>query len=555
VSAIFSNHVPSDRLGEAAQRNSLEGLRDAERRHVAGCVECQHLYGGYRLADRLLVAPWREAKLPVESVAQPRRLRFVPALRASLVGGLTLKSLAPAAAALGVVLLIGAAVVLPQLIPPATPTLGPGTQVSHPSGSGSPDASQTAAPSGTTISGTTSGTTSGPRKTSGGGAKATPTAGKSGTPTPVAKAAMQGEPIAWAPDGRHLLVAKAAGGWGGKHQIQIRDAAGKVTGTCDGDDAAWVDSATVAVAKVGHGSEATVSLYAVDGHKQATLPGTYTEDSATTGLNGGMLIGSGHGQLAIADQGGRSVSEFEFVVWDGHSISAARAGVPIAWSADGRWLAVLTMGGHATQSGSNAASTDRTWGDGSKGGRQPGFAPGAAVTGSSITGSLQVMSGAGLKTVTTVSGSFRVSAGSPVYGYSLDAVFSPDGRRLLISGTLVDLGTATTRQVGQGDWLPDGTLVTTSGGHVLRWQGTSSSVESRLPGGGVIETSNRGDVIEYFTDGRAPQLLGADGTVHSISLAGTSSIANLLLSPTGKAIAYNGRASGGSLTAAVVTLE
>ena len=70
MSLLFSNHVPSKVLGEAAQRGNLDGLRESERRHVKGCAQCKQLYGGYRLADRLLAAPWQEVKLPAEAVAQ-----------------------------------------------------------------------------------------------------------------------------------------------------------------------------------------------------------------------------------------------------------------------------------------------------------------------------------------------------------------------------------------------------------------------------------------------------------------------------------------------------
>ena len=61
----LTNHVPSDRLGEAARHASLDYLRDVERRHVETCERCRRLYGGYRLTDRLLAAQWREVKLPV----------------------------------------------------------------------------------------------------------------------------------------------------------------------------------------------------------------------------------------------------------------------------------------------------------------------------------------------------------------------------------------------------------------------------------------------------------------------------------------------------------
>jgi hypothetical protein len=528
MNPLFSNHVRSDRLGEAAKHASLDGLRDVERRHFQACPKCQQLYGGYRLTDRLLAAHWEEAKLPVEAVSDTSRWRLL----AALPRGLGSRSLVPAFAAMALVLLVGVGVVLPQLLP-AAPTPAVGSQVSR----SSAPASSSASPSPTATPSRKPGTS--PSKGSGGGS-ATPTPGGSGSLSPIAMTQIQGEPMAWSPDGRYLLVARSAGGQAGQHQVQIRDAAGILTGSCAGDDAAWVDSTTIAVATRGsHGAEATVSLVGLNGHRKATLPGTYSENSATMALNGGMLIGSGHGQLAIADQGGGNGSEPSFVVWNGRSLSSPKEGVPIAWSADGSRLAVLQAGGRA---GANVA-------------HDPGFAGSLRATGPSISGSLQVLSFPGLQTIVSINGSFRVSAGSPVYGYGLDASFSPNGRRLLISGTLVDLGTRSTRQAGQGDWLPDGTLVSVSGGNVLRWQSGHSTRETRLPGGGVIETSNHGDVIEYFSDSRPPLLLTAEGRVYRLALTGVATIESLLLSPDGSAVAFNGRAPGGSPVAAVATLR
>ena len=96
----MSGHVPSDRLGEAAQNGGVDFLREAERRHVAGCEHCQSLYGGYRLSDRLLAAPWHDVKLPPNSVVQPTRL----AALTDFVRGPHARSVAPAVAAIGIVL-------------------------------------------------------------------------------------------------------------------------------------------------------------------------------------------------------------------------------------------------------------------------------------------------------------------------------------------------------------------------------------------------------------------------------------------------------------------
>ena len=543
MSLLFSNHVPSKVLDEAAQRGNLDGLRESERRHVKGCAQCKQLYGGYRLADRLLAAPWQEVKLPAEAVAQPTSFPLFGKLRLALAGSLSLHVLIPVGLAFGLAAVVGVGVVLPQLLPTPAPSIHPlGTAISQPS-----TAAPKPTPKATPKAPSTKPQPTPSKRPCSGGATPRPTpANQITTIAPRSTASIGGVPIAWSPDGRHLLVASS----GRKHQILIRDAAGRLTGRCDGDDATWVDSNTVAVAtRSGRDSEATVSLVGTNGHRKMTLPGDYTESQATMAMKGGMLIGSGRGSLAIANQGGGHFSELTYVVWNGSSLSQPHSGVPLSWSVDGRKLAVLETGRAPAQQ----STRTRPLG-GARAGGDPEFA-GGAVNGGSFSGSLQVISGGGLGSVTTVSGRFTVSAGSPVYGYGLDAIFSPDGRRLLVSGVLVDLSTRTSRKVGQGEWLPNGTLITTNGSAVLRWSGTHSSVESRLPGGGVIETSRRGDLLEYFNDGRAPIRITSNGSVQRISLSGVAGIYSLLLSPDGKAIALNGHASGGSPVAIVATLE
>jgi hypothetical protein len=139
-------------------------------------------------------------------------------------------------------------------------------------------------------------------------------------------------------------------------------------------------------------------------------------------------------------------------------------------------------------------------------------------------------------------------------GYSFDAAFSPAGGYLLASGTLVNLSNGATVATGKGGWLPDGTLVTASNAGLLRWQGGHSSVDPRFPGQGTIEVSRHGDLIYFYGDGRPPLLLNAAGSLDALTLSGVRSIASLLISPSGRAIAFDGRATDGSSITAVAAL-
>jgi hypothetical protein len=536
--SLMSGHVSSDRLGDAARHGGVEFLRDAERRHVQGCDRCQRLYGGYRLTDRLLAAPWSDVKLPPAAARPSRR-----GVLAGFVRGLDARSMAPALAAIGIVALIGAAVALPQLIP-APPLASGQTPIPSGTASSSPSApaSPTIAPSGSGQPSQSPGAQQSSPDGPGPSSPAQPTPATTGGGTaramtlPITR--IGGSPIAWSPDGAHLLV----WGSGSAHQLQIRDAAGHLNGTAEAEAAAWVSSSTIAIAThssgaspsasptgLGHhsgsspgrsgGSEGeTVGIIDLSGHSIATLPGGYV---AGGGVVNGMIVGSGSGEFTIASQSGSGSPTWSFVLWNG-SVSAVEDGLPIAFSQDSRSLAVLHP---------------------------------RSVSGGAVTGWLEILAVPSLKTVASFTHlSLRVGTGSLGSDYGFDAAFSPDGGRLLASGTLVNLANGSTLATGKGGWLPDGTLVTSSNAGLLRWQGTHSSVDSRFPGMGTVETAHHGELIYFYGDGRPSLLLDTDGSLGAISLSGVRSLGSLLISPNGRAIAFGGRATDGSSIAAVATL-
>ena len=134
MSPMPHGHVSSDLLGEAARHASLDGLREAERRHVEGCDQCRHLYAGYRLTDRLLTSGWRQTTLPAALLDQePIRGGVL-----GLLGGLSLGSgarfLVPVALAACLVAVVGFGVLLPRLLPsPAPAATGSNTALLSPS--------------------------------------------------------------------------------------------------------------------------------------------------------------------------------------------------------------------------------------------------------------------------------------------------------------------------------------------------------------------------------------------------------------------------------------
>jgi hypothetical protein len=502
-------------------------LRKLERQHVEGCESCRRLYAGYRLTDRLLTAGWRETRLPA-SVPDLKPVRpGLPALLDTLAARLNPRTAVAVAIVACLALAVGFGVLLPQLAPYSSPSPSANAVGSGSSASAFP--SPTFGPQTGPSSGTPYGQSAGPAQTAGGagpGVSGQPTPpgtpASRGTPIPHpagALAGLPGWPVAWSPDGSQLLVAR--GGFGGSGQIQIRSASGAWTATLSAQSAAWFDSRTVAIAarpKGGFGA-ATVQLVDLSGQVVATLPAA---GGAPFG-NGSLLLGSGSGSVAVASGVGFGGSQ-TFVVWDGRSVSASHSGVPIAFSRDGARLAVLHPFGPS--------------------------GPG------SVSGSLEVVALPALQTVSSYSHTtLRVASQSAGPGFAPDADFSPDGHWLYASGMLVDLSSGSTIRVGQGGWLPSGALVTSSGGGVLRWQGASSTPDSRFQAGGSIETSRHGDVIEFFDDGRPPLLLKADGSFEQLELPGVASLDGLLLAPNGGAVAIDGRGTSGGKVTAVAAMN
>ena len=532
---LLSGHVPSDHLGEAALHGGPEALRPAERTHFEGCEQCRRLYAGYCLTDRLLAAPWRQTALPPAAVAgaTSRRglagrlgfgfgLGFRPG-SGRLGAGLGSRALVPVALAIALAVLVGFGVLLPRLMPLPSPA------ADH-----SPSAVPTGTPSAAIPSGISTISSPGVTQSAGTGAAGTqgisgptPPPATAGPIVPIGSTGLPGWPVQWAPDGKHLLV--ASGGRGGR--TQILDTSGHQTGSFSADGATWFDSQTIATTATAAGSSrgpghpgsdasATITLVNLSGHVTATLSGQYRRGGQMP--SSAQVAGSGTGLVAISSRSGWGLSQASFVIWDGKSVGPAHDGVPLIFSRDGGKLAVLHP---------------------------------ISGTGGS-TGWLEVISTNGLGTlVSHPHTALRLPSLGAGPGYAPDASFSPDGNSLFDSGTLVDLGRGSAVRVGEGGWLPDGTLLTSSGGSILRWQGSRSSPDTRFLSGGAITTSRRGEVVEYFGDGRTPLLLTPAGNVRQFVLSGFASIQGAQLAPDGASIAIAGRGSNGSVVTSLARLR
>ena len=291
MSRFSSGHVSSDRLGEAARHASLDGLRDAERtapRRLRPVQAALCRLSADRPPPGGRVAPGRASRFGAGR--EPIRSGLSGRLRGlSLSPRLSPRSLVPVALALCLAALVGLAFVLPQFVPVGKPAATGSTAAQvlptpSPSSSITPGVRPTASPPGTPFG------SAGPGQSSGVGPESTP-AGPGETPAnpvtpvpqpPVTLAALPGWPVAWAPDGGHLMVAGSSG-FMSQRSIQILEFhRARMTGSISADSATWVDSRTIAFAGHGKlpGAAATISLANVSGHVIATLPGRYSESGA-----------------------------------------------------------------------------------------------------------------------------------------------------------------------------------------------------------------------------------------------------------------------------------
>ncbi len=239
----------------------------------------------------------------------------------------------------------------------------------------------------------------------------------------------------WSPDGEHLAVL-TWGGVFGSGRADILDLAGQTVGSFDAFEATWVDDTHLMsfVVTPNDTAQGTVASHSTDGTASASLPGTF-----------GGILGNGHGSVALMAPvtGSTMASDVGFRIWSAGQLgqSITGFGEPVAWSPDGRLLALI--------------SESPTGGGG---------------VGGPISGTLTVLE--------PVSG--RVVLAHQFPDVRMDVYLSPDDSKLATSGgTALDLSDGKTTQITarpQG-WTADGSLVVVGGDQrVSLWTPTGTTV-------------------------------------------------------------------------------
>jgi hypothetical protein len=132
--------------------------------------------------------------------------------------------------------------------------------------------------------------------------------------------------LSWSSDGSLLMASADVG------IVLLDKDTGTVHAEMPGTWAGWIGADRIAVwtavqGEPGHGS---VAIRTTDGTQVETIAGDF----------GVPIFGQGVARLALPNNW-QSASSATFRVWDGSSLSEARAGIPLAWSPDGSLLAVL----------------------------------------------------------------------------------------------------------------------------------------------------------------------------------------------------------------------
>jgi hypothetical protein len=145
------------------------------------------------------------------------------------------------------------------------------------------------------------------------------------------------EGLDWSPDGRLLAVATSAGRTDTGFRVDVLDLSGRKVAAFDVADTAWVDDTHLMTFDVPPNDTAhgTVALHSTDGTDSATVPGTF-----------GGMIGNGHGSVALMAPviGSTFAADVSFRIWSGGQLGQPITGFgePVAWSPDGRLLALIS---------------------------------------------------------------------------------------------------------------------------------------------------------------------------------------------------------------------
>jgi hypothetical protein len=135
--------------------------------------------------------------------------------------------------------------------------------------------------------------------------------------------------IKWAPDSQHFaILGRESNGTAGEYYAYVFDLAGSLVDQQPAWDLAWVDASTFIVLPVDNATS-TRSLVAYIAHLGSKdlqpITGRY-----------GHLLGDGHGSVALWDDLGTD----PYMIWSSGALHRGVLGLPLAWSADGKLLAI-----------------------------------------------------------------------------------------------------------------------------------------------------------------------------------------------------------------------
>ena len=142
--------------------------------------------------------------------------------------------------------------------------------------------------------------------------------------------------VDWAPDGRHLILRETQNGY------TVIDLEGKENLRLNATYVEWVDASTVAAVGDGQNNDRTATLYDLNGSQAHTLTGEFEAWDFAPGHDLATARA-----IAVGDE----AQGTKYKIWNGSTMSQWLAGVPVAWSPDGKQLAVLKPNGQAYRPG------------------------------------------------------------------------------------------------------------------------------------------------------------------------------------------------------------
>jgi hypothetical protein len=140
--------------------------------------------------------------------------------------------------------------------------------------------------------------------------------------------------LAWSPNGQ-LLAVLALGGELGSGRADILDVAGQRIASFAASGMAWVNDAhLMTLVASPNDAQRTATVRSIDGTESSPVPGTF-----------GPLLGNGHGSVALAAPvvGSSYPADESFRIWSDGQLEQPISGYghPVAWSSDGRLLALV----------------------------------------------------------------------------------------------------------------------------------------------------------------------------------------------------------------------